>query len=120
MEELKSKTVENTQKRGKHAKEEEIRQNNKFNLTEKSEVKKNEKLEKVLIAIIIILSLLTLVLDVYYIYTKLTPKFKDTTIEIGYKGELNIRDFITKEKYLEDSKLITDLTKIDLNKVRRI
>lgn len=126
MEELKSETVENTQKIGKHAKEkQEHKQKNKTNLTEKREVqenikKENKKLEKFLITIIIFLSLFTLVLDIYYIYTKLTPKFKDTTIEIGYEEELNIRNFMTKEKYLEDSKVITDLTKIDLNKVRRI
>ena len=126
MEELKSETVENTRTIGKHAKEkQEHKQKNKTNLTEKREVeenikKENKKLEKFLITIIIFLSLFTLVLDIYYIYTKLTPKFKNITIEIGYEEELNIRNFMTKEKYLEDSKVITDLTKIDLNKVRRI
>lgn len=80
----------------------------------------NEKVTKILVGIIIILALLTFVLDIYYIYTKLIPKFKNIQIEIGYEKELNIKDFITNEKYLEDSRVLTDLSQIDLNKVRRI
>lgn len=124
MEKLDNKTIQNVEKRGKHAKEKVVlvdntkgQQNKK---KEENDKKENKKLEKVLIAIIIALTIFTFVLDIYYIYTKLIPKFKNIQLEIGYEKELSIKDFITNEKYLEDSKILTDLTGIDLNKVRRI
>lgn len=138
MGELKNKTVQNAPKRGKHAKENNnVKQKEKPNLAnnvekeaksklkgkrnkEENSKKENKKLEKILTIIIVILALFTFILDIYYIYTKLIPKFKDITIEIGNEKELAIQNFITKEKYLEDSKVITDLSQIDLNKVRRI
>lgn len=123
-------------RKGKHADEKakKIKGRRKGTLKEKREIKKNklttdsamnnikeinEKVTKILVGIIIILALLTFVLDIYYIYTKLIPKFKNIQIEIGYEKELNIKDFITNEKYLEDSRVLTDLRGIDLNKVRR-
>lgn len=117
MEELQNKTQGNTKKRGKHAK-----QNNKVSSSEKQENVKKEyrKLEKILTIIVVFLALITFILDIYYIYTKLKPKFKDVELEIGYEKGISIKNFITKEKYLEDSKILTDLTKIDLNKVRGI
>lgn len=138
MEELKNETVQNAQKRGKHAKENNnvkqkekpdlansVEKEGKSNLKgrrnkEQNLKKENKKLEKVLTIIIVVLALVTFMLDIYYIYMKLIPKFKDITIEIGNEKELTIENFITKEKYLEDSKVITDLSQIDLNKVRRI
>lgn len=125
------KNVENSKARkGKHAHENTKRIKRKSKQKEKidkdisefstNDTKEiNEKLTKVLVRIIIILALLTFVLDIYYIYTKLIPKFKSIQIEIGYEKELSIKDFITNEKYLEDSKVLTDLSQIDLNKVRR-
>lgn len=135
MEELEEKTVEDTRKKGKHAKEKDYsKQNKKTDLVEKEEKsefkenikreentkKENKGLEKILTTIIIILAILTFIIDIYYIYTKLIPKFKDITIEIGYEKELSINDFVTKTKYLEDSKVLTDISQIDLSKVRRI
>lgn len=133
MEELQDKVIETTRKRGKHAKEKnETKQSKKVELVEKEEKvelkknikkeettkKENKNLVKILTQVIVILAIFTFALDIYYIYTKLIPKFKDTTIEIGSKKELSINDFITKDKYIEDSKVLTDLSKIDLNKVR--
>lgn len=135
MEKLENETLQNTQKRGKHAKENNnVKEKQKLDLANNVEnvekegkrnkednlKKENKKLERILTIIIVILALCTLILDIYYIYTKLVPKFKDITIEIGNEKELTIENFITKEKYLEDSKVITDLSQIDLNKVRRI
>lgn len=132
MEKLENETLQNTQKRGKHAKENNnVKEKQKLDLANNVEKegkrnkednlkKENKKLERILTIIIVILALCTLTLDIYYIYTKLVPKFKDITIEIGNEKELTIENFITKEKYLEDSKVITDLSQIDLSKVRRI
>lgn len=77
----------------------------------------NKKLENILVIVIYILALITFATDIYYIYGKMAPKFKDITIEIGYSEELNLKHFVTKEKYIEDSKILTDLSTIDLNKV---
>lgn len=132
MEEVENKIAQNAQKKGKHAKENDnVKKKQKPNLVnnvekegkrnkEENSKKENKRLERILTIIIVILALLTFILDIYYIYTKLVPKFKDITIEIGNEKELTIENFITKEKYLEDSKLITDLSQIDLSKVRRI
>ena len=132
MEEVENKIAQNAQKKGKHAKENDnVKKKQKPNLVnnvekegkrnkEENSKKENKRLERILTIIIVILALLTFILDIYYIYTKLVPKFKDITIEIGNEKELTIENFITKEKYLEDSKVITDLSQIDLSKVRRI
>jgi len=108
--------AQNDKKRGKHAKEKnDIKTQNK---EEKVETKKeHKKLQKILIFIIYILALITFILDIYYIYTKLIPKFKDTQIEIGTKEAITIKDFVTNEKYIENSRIITDMSTIDLNKV---
>lgn len=127
----KPNNVENSKaKKGKHAYEKTNKIREKSKSKEKTSKDRNElandntkeineKVTKILVRIIIILALLTFVLDIYYIYTKLIPKFKNIQIEIGYEKELSIKDFITNEKYLEDSKVLTDLKQIDLNKVRR-
>lgn len=132
MEEVENKIAQNAQKKGKHAKgNDNVKKKQKPNLVnnvekegkrnkDENSKKENKRLERTLTIIIVILALLTFILDIYYIYTKLVPKFKDITIEIGNEKELTIENFITKEKYLEDSKLITDLSQIDLSKVRRI
>lgn len=122
MEELQNKTEENTRKKGKHAKQKnDCKQKDKVNSVKKEENVKKEykKSERILTIMVVVLALFTFILDIYYIYTKLTPKFKDVELEIGYEKEISIKNFIIKEKYLEDSKILTDLTKIDLSKVRR-
>lgn len=79
--------------------------------------KGNKKLEKFLIIIIYILTIAVFIIDIYYIYRKLTPKFKDAKIEIGTARPINLIDFLTKDEYETESKLLTDVSKIDLNKV---
>lgn len=111
-----SKKIKSTSKEKTKIKKDKLTTDSAMNNTKEI----NEKVTKILVGIIIILALLTFVLDIYYIYTKLIPKFKNIQIEIGYEKELNIKDFITNEKYLEDSRVLTDLRGIDLNKVRRI
>lgn len=115
------------EKNGKHVKEKTNKKKSKRKTKNRKENKKNKeketinkKVERFIITTIIILAVFTFVLDIYYIYTKLIPKFKNIKIEIGYEKELRIEDFITKEKYVKDSKVLTDLSQIDFNKVRRI
>lgn len=84
---------------------------------EKTNKKENKKLEKILIIIIYILAIAIFIMDIYYICRKLTPKFKDARIEIGTEGPITLSNFLTKTEYEEESKLLTDLNQVDLNKV---
>lgn len=69
---------------------------------------------------IIIFSILVIVLiSSYFLYMEYKPKFKNITIEAGTKS-VSIRDFLTNAFYINNAKILTDLSKIDLDKTSEI
>lgn len=91
---------------------------------EKEEIKESEKNQnkneqkkskKGIIILAIVLILLIIGIVVYLLFV---PKFKDATIELGTQ-EINTDIFIRNKLLKNKTKVITDLSAIDLNRVRR-
>lgn len=75
---------------------------------------KNKTSKILTIAVILIIIIAIIVLILFSIFNK---KVKDTVqIELGTET-LNIQDFVTDEKYVDDAEFITDISQIDLSKV---
>lgn len=88
---------------------------------EKEESEKNQnkneqkKSKKGIIILAIVLILLIIGIVAYLLFV---PKFKDATIELGTQ-EINQDIFIRNKLLKNKTKVITDLSAIDLSKVRR-
>ena len=91
---------------------------------EKEEIKENEKnpnkneqkkSKKWIITLAIVLILLVIGIIAYLLFA---PKFKDATIELGTQ-EINQDIFIRNKLLKNKTKVITDLSTIDLSSVRR-
>ena len=84
---------------------------------EESEKNKNEqkKSKKGIIILAIVLILLVIGIVAYLLFV---PKFKDATIELGTQ-EINQDIFIRNKLLKNKTKVITDLSAIDLSSVRR-
>ncbi len=93
-------------------KEEQSKDNN-----EKSDKKKSNKITKI-ITIIILTIVIIAILSVggIFAYKHFSKKFKDAYVEIGSE-QIKLEDFLVDEDYKDDSKIITDLSQIDLYKI---
>lgn len=114
-EEDKQKIVENTKQDKSNT------QNNvKNDIKENSENKKKEEkgiFSKLIILIIILVALIEGAYGGYMLYEKYKSKFKDKEIEIGTREDVSVQDFVIDEKYLENSKIITNTEEIDFSKI---
>ena len=94
--------------------------NKSLNKTSKKENKKKQvkeisiKNKRIRRAIFIIIIALLVVL----IYLLARPKFKDITIELGTK-QITVDDFLVSKIYSKGASQITDISSLDLTKVRR-
>lgn len=65
---------------------------------------------------IIVFFLLAVAVDYIFVVISLRNKFHDLTIELGTK-EITINEFVNSRFYLDKSKFVTDIDKIDFNEV---
>ena len=72
---------------------------------------------KIIIGIVSIVALVEATYGGYMLYEKYKSKFKSINVEIGTSEKVSIKDFIKDEKYLENSKIVTNLDEVDYSKV---
>ena len=76
----------------------------------KKEVKKSKK---IVLALLVLLLVSVSLLSCFFLFRH---KFKNVTIEVGYK-DLSLDTFLVSKMYKKNATLVTDIDEIDLDKV---